>query len=370
MKTSQNIPPTVKVFYFDLNKIDSITNGQLENKLSLKQQIEISTFKNPKIRLQKTLSKLCLNWLIKQQGLPFDYIDNLSYSPLGKPYFPNVSFGFNFSHSNRLMSFAYSDTLSDIGVDVQEIVSIKKMEKLLPKLCQSEQDFLSNHPNKPLGFTQKTLGMVLSFTMDVFSVMFISFFFVKDSELFTKMIKSIVPDSKESKAERALDSIEHLLVRYFFGLLLQVLVMFVLYLIILKVFSIQDSVVIALICALLNIIPYIGPLIGMFVFTFLASSSLFSSGIPMNDAFVQKIIYLVVGYLIAQLIDNFVNQPIIYSKSVKSHPLEIFIVILCFGVLFGFVGILVAVPAYTAIKVIAKEFLWEFKLVKSITKDL
>ena len=75
-------------------------------------------------------------------------------------------------------------------------------------------------------------------------------------------------------------------------------------------------------------------------------------------------------YFIAQMIDNFVSQPIIFSKTTKSHPLEIFLVIIIGGLLLGPVGMIVAVPTYTALKVILKEFLSDNKIVKSLTKDL
>ena len=74
--------------------------------------------------------------------------------------------------------------------------------------------------------------------------------------------------------------------------------------------------------------------------------------------------------MIGQLIDNFFSQPFIFSNSVKSHPLEIFLVIIIAGLLFGVVGMIVAVPGYTAIKVILKEFLAENQIVKRLTKNL
>ena len=80
--------------------------------------------------------------------------------------------------------------------------------------------------------------------------------------------------------------------------------------------------------------------------------------------------YVLMGYIIAQLVDNFFSQPFIFSKSVKSHPLEIFLVIIIGGLLFGVVGMITAIPLYTALKVILKEFLSENKIVKSITKDI
>jgi predicted PurR-regulated permease PerM len=77
-----------------------------------------------------------------------------------------------------------------------------------------------------------------------------------------------------------------------------------------------------------------------------------------------------IGYFIAQMIDNFISQPKIFSKATKAHPLEIFLVIIIGGLLFGVIGMVVAVPSYTALKVILKEFLSENKIVKSLTKDL
>mgnify|MGYP000082286664 FL=1 len=77
-----------------------------------------------------------------------------------------------------------------------------------------------------------------------------------------------------------------------------------------------------------------------------------------------------IGFFIGQLIDNFLSQPMIFSKSVKSHPLEIFIVILTGGTLMGTTGMIVAIPLYTTLKVIFKAFLSENKIVKSLTQDL
>ena len=77
-----------------------------------------------------------------------------------------------------------------------------------------------------------------------------------------------------------------------------------------------------------------------------------------------------IGFVIGQLVDNFFSQPYIFSNSVKSHPLEIFLVIIIGGLLFGVTGMIIAVPGYTAIKVILKEFLSENKIVKSLTKNL
>jgi predicted PurR-regulated permease PerM len=81
-------------------------------------------------------------------------------------------------------------------------------------------------------------------------------------------------------------------------------------------------------------------------------------------------IYVLIGFWIVQLIDNNFSQPYIFSSSVNSHPLEIFLVILLAGFLFGIIGMIVAVPLYTILKVVGKEFLPENKIVRMLTKDI
>jgi predicted PurR-regulated permease PerM len=63
-------------------------------------------------------------------------------------------------------------------------------------------------------------------------------------------------------------------------------------------------------------------------------------------------------------------QPLIYSSSVKAHPLEIFFVILIGGSLAGIAGMLLAIPVYTVLRVIAREFFSKFRLVNKLTKDI
>jgi len=151
-------------------------------------------------------------------------------------------------------------------------------------------------------------------------------------------------------------------------LVFQITILFIIYTIVLAIFGIENAVVIAFLCALLNLIPYIGPLIGGVIMLFLSMSS--NLGQDFQSVILPTTIYVMIGYAIAQLIDNFLSQPLIFSNSVKSHPLEIFLVIMIAGVLFGVTGMIVAIPTYTAIKVILKAFLADNKIVKSLTKDL
>jgi len=212
------------------------------------------------------------------------------------------------------------------------------------------------------------IGAIGNLSVGLFSVIFITFFLMKDTHILENSMYALVNDKSEPKIRNALMSINNLLSRYFIGLVLQILILFAMYLIVLAIFGIENAIVISFLCALLNLIPYVGPLIGGFLLMFLTMSS--NLGQDFQTEILPTTIYVMIGYLVAQLIDNNVSVPIIFSKSVKSHPLEIFLVIIIGGILFGITGMIVAVPTYTAIKVILKEFLADNKIVKSLTRGL
>ncbi|RRQ48876.1 AI-2E family transporter [Maribacter algicola] len=217
-------------------------------------------------------------------------------------------------------------------------------------------------------FLNSLLDILSSASIGLFSVLFISFFFLKDSKLFQNGLLIFVPKTKETGTVNSIDKINNLLSRYFVGLLLQIFILFVIYTIVLLIVGIENAIVIAFLCALFNIIPYIGPLIGGALMITLTMTS--NLGADFSEVILPKTGYVLIGLAIGQLVDNFFSQPFIFSNSVKSHPLEIFLVIIIAGLLFGVVGMIVAVPGYTAIKVILKEFLAENKIVKSLTENL
>ena len=213
----------------------------------------------------------------------------------------------------------------------------------------------------------QTLDLLGGFTIGLFSVVFILFFFLKDSHLQERIILALVNDKVTDRVEKSLEKTKSLLSRYFLGLLLQISILLIIYSIVLAIFDVENAFIIAFLCALLNLIPYLGPIIGGVLMLLLTMSSFI--GADFSSVILPKTGYVMIGFVIGQLVDNFFSQPFIFSNSVKSHPLEIFIVILASGTLLGPVGMIIAIPLYTTIKVIAQEFLAENKIVKSLTKN-
>jgi len=212
------------------------------------------------------------------------------------------------------------------------------------------------------------MSVVGTFSMGLFSVLFITFFFLMDRNLLPNFFLFITPHRNEHKTLNSLTKINNLLSRYFIGLIIQISILFTIYSVTLLIFDIRSAVVIAFLCALLNLIPYLGPIIGGVLMILLTMTS--SLEYDFQTHIIPVTTYVLIGYIFAQLVDNFFSQPIIFSKSVKSHPLEIFLVIVAAGFLLGVTGMIFAVPLYTVIKVVLKEFLSDNPFVMSITKGL
>ena len=199
----------------------------------------------------------------------------------------------------------------------------------------------------------------------LFSILFIAFFFLKDENMFENSLLLFVPEKNHNATRKVVEESKNLLVRYYIGVLLELLGVMTLITISLWIFGVKNALLIGFFGGIMNIIPYIGPVIGTVIGTILGITTTLATG--SYNELMPTILKLVGTFLVVNFIDNNILVPVIYSKSVKSHPLEIFLVIIIGGGLAGFIGMLVAVPVYTLLRVIAKEFFQQFRIVKKLT---
>lgn len=212
------------------------------------------------------------------------------------------------------------------------------------------------------------IGAISGFGVGLVSVLFITFFFLNDRTKLIAGAKLLIPDSHEEQILNSIEKINELLSRYFIGLLIQLCIVFVLYWIVLLIFGVDNALVIAFLCGLLNIVPYLGPLIASVMAA--ALTMLGQLGQDFQTEILPTTLYVLLGFALVQLIDNNVSQPLIFSKSVSSHPLEIFLVILCAGFIFGIAGMIIAVPMYTILKVVGKEFFPNNLFIQLLTQKI
>lgn len=260
----------------------------------------------------------------------------------------------------------FKSDLQELNVQVKQYLGVNQLD-LIEGFKQT--GFVENFDVGLLSQLMNTIFSSLGTALiGIFSVVFISFFLLKDSTLMLNSVLAFSNRGQEERFKNAFAKIKNLLSRYFVGLFFQILLLFVIYTIILVVFNIDNPVAAAFICAFLNIVPYLGPTIaGVLMMLFVVTTNL---GSDFSSVILPKIIYVMSGYAIAQLIDNLISQPLIFSRSVKSHPLEIFLIILISGLLFNVLGMILAIPFYTAMKVIAKEAFSKYKVVDKLTRNM
>lgn len=212
------------------------------------------------------------------------------------------------------------------------------------------------------------IGMTVDLLVAAFSIFFISFYLLRDAGLAGKVIRAFTPDHRLGAMQQAMHDSRVLLSRYFTGLLIQMGVVAVLVSGGLYLLGVDYALTLGILAGIFNLIPYVGPYIGGSLGLFIALTAELNQGADLNVLWYAA---KVLGVFVAvQLTDNLLLQPVIFSKSVQAHPLEIFLVVLVAGSLFGLAGMLAAIPVYTIARVVARHFWADKKWVRELTKGM
>ena len=266
------------------------------------------------------------------------------------------------------------------ALDPQQIAAtvnewMSKADALSSKLNISDQtptSFLTDQIQSIIGLSgvgsifSGIFGFLGSAFIAIFSILFMTFFFLKDGNLFHKIIITLTPNSQVEKMEHVMVSSSFLLTRYFSGLIMQITIVTVMVSSGLAIVGSDHALLLGFIAGIFNLIPYLGPLASTALGLLIVATTY--TGDP--SGWGLQIFYTAIVYGIAQLVDNFFTQPFIFSNRVMAHPLEIFIVISMAGLLGGVSGMVLAIPGYTLIRIVAGEFLSGFKFIDALTENI
>lgn len=259
------------------------------------------------------------------------------------------------------------EPMTDLGLFLEKYFNLHISESSLTEMFAGYvKDFAEQGTLTSL--VSSIFSVAGSVVVAAVSISFIAFWFMKEDGLFLRMLLAVAPTKYEDNVKRAVESITSHLSRYFIGVLIQITVMtFVVTLILICFgFKVQDALFVGFVEGVFNIIPYVGPWIG-FILSALSGLT-FVSASGMTLAYV--VLSIAATILVAQAIDNYFVTPKVFSHQLNAHPLEIFLVTLVAGSCSGVVGMLVAIPAYTVLRVLAKEFLYNYKLVRKLTESI
>lgn len=228
------------------------------------------------------------------------------------------------------------------------------------KIVNQPRGFLIIQFKEKLGeiFAQFKLGNVLNdlllttgnIFIGILAVLFITFFLLFEKGKVRKQIIALIPNRYFEVSISAIHKIERLLSNYLLGLLLQIISIFTIVSFSLILLGVNYAVTIGIFAAIVNVIPFAGPLIGT-IFGVIVGISTAPPELLEGNGYLFLLGQLLLAFIVTQVIDNVVLQPVIFSKSVKAHPLEIFISVFAGATIGGVLGMLAAIPAYTVIKV-------------------
>lgn len=224
------------------------------------------------------------------------------------------------------------------------------------------------NPTKVSAWLGSIVGMAGNTLVGFFSVTFITFFFLKESQLFTKTLQNLTPNWADKNISHVVSESSNMLSRYFGGIVIQIFLVSMGLFIGLSILGVPNAALIALFAALFNVVPYVGPIIGGSLGIFLTITS--NLDLDFYNQMLPLLGKVALVFAIMQMVDNFLLQPFIFSNRVYAHPLEIFVIVLVGAQIGGILGMVIAIPSYTVIRIIAKNFFSEFHIIQNITKGL
>lgn len=217
-------------------------------------------------------------------------------------------------------------------------------------------------------FFSKLFSIAGSAIVAIFSTAFITFFFLKEKNMFMNGVMLITPVNYQTEIRNILSTCRRLLTRYFLGLCIDVAIVITAITIGMSFLGLENAFVIGVIAGIMNIVPYVGPIIGGTIGILLALAT--NLEMDFYSQMLPLALKMIAIFVSVNIIDGYILQSIIFSKSVRAHPLELFLVILVAATIAGIPGMILAIPSYTVFRIIAKEFLSKLRIVQKITEKL
>lgn len=187
------------------------------------------------------------------------------------------------------------------------------------------------------------IGTITSVTVTLVTVPFILFYMLKDGEKLVPTVEKFFPEHNRSKVARLLHEMSATLSRYISGQMIECLFVGTFSAIGYSMTGIPYALLVGLFAGITNIIPYLGPYIGLMPALFLA----FSKSLP-------TVFWVIVVCIVVQQLDGNLVYPNVIGKSLHLHPLTIIIILLVAGNIAGLLGMILGVPLYAVTKVVVK----------------
>ena len=218
-------------------------------------------------------------------------------------------------------------------------------------------DFIQTTVNNAIDYSINTVQSVVSFIVAFFTAIIVSFFMAKDIDKFKENVISFLSrNSKDNRKYKMITEIDETCMSYIKGYAIDSFIVGVLTTIVCMILKIDYAIVFGILIMIFNFIPYIGAILSYLVVSIYA----LATGGPIFA------LITFISLIIIQIIDANILQPNIIAKSVDLHPVIVIGGLIVFQLLFGVIGMLIAMPVLAGIKVYLK---YKFNLDDDIKDD-
>ncbi|WP_058260515.1 AI-2E family transporter [Fenollaria timonensis] len=220
------------------------------------------------------------------------------------------------------------------GINLDNELIIDNISKIYKKQTANAGNLLVNSAKN-----------VMSFVFSLVLTPIFAFYFLKDKDKIKEKLKAMIPEARKERLIRLFSNIHNDMTKYIIGKIkMAVFVGFATFIMLLAL-GVEFSFVIGIITCVADIVPYVGPLMGLipaFVFAFIDS--------PI------KALWIFILYILIQWVENNIVGPKILSKETGFHPIVVLFLLILGAALFGFLGMILAVPIALVIKTVYNEY--------------
>ncbi|WP_020528005.1 AI-2E family transporter [Flexithrix dorotheae] len=230
---------------------------------------------------------------------------------------------------NNLVTLVTSvETLLDLNIENKEVFLIENIKELTRNLGQNISIFLS-----------ATTNTIFS----IFILPVYIFFFLYYRNKFRDFILKLIPEKNQTIAHKTLNEVSVVTKKYMSGVFFVVFILCFVNSIGLMIVGVEHAVLLGVIAAIINFIPYFGTIIGYlfpFIFALLTGDS------P------NLALGVIVLFIIVQFTENNILTPNIVGGSVRINPFVIILSVLLGGYVWGIPGMFISVPLVAMIKIL------------------
>jgi len=242
----------------------------------------------------------------------------------------------------------YTDKLVVVIADLAEKAGVDVSYENIKNLAIGRADEISKYTMKAVGGIFSGAGVVVSFLVNIGLVPILVFYFLKDYDCIQEKLFNVVRKKSGKDYTPLINEFNVILSRYFRGQVLVAAILGVLYTVVLLLAGIKPAILLGLVAGVFSIVPYLGLFIG-------AGSALIMAIVQYGD--IAHPLYVIIGFVIVQLLEGNVITPKIVGESLGLHPAAVILALMVGGYLLGIGGMILALPVAAFIKVVGSRYL-------------